>query len=128
VADINRNVFLAIAIYASPGKEGFYQAHGFRKMKTGMAHFREGVAMRERGLKNPAANCRECSALRQCFAATVRKLTIFWIRSLTFIRLWRAAAPLNGISARLRQATGNALAGAVHGINGRISMEPWIGF
>ena len=38
-----------VILYASPGKEGFYQKHGFRKMKTGMAHFREGVSMRERG-------------------------------------------------------------------------------
>jgi ribosomal protein S18 acetylase RimI-like enzyme len=38
-----------VILYASPGKEGFYQKHGFRKMKTGMAHFKEGVGMRERG-------------------------------------------------------------------------------
>ena len=38
-----------VILYASPGKEGFYQTHGFRKMKTGMAHFKEGVAMRKRG-------------------------------------------------------------------------------
>jgi ribosomal protein S18 acetylase RimI-like enzyme len=38
-----------IILYAMPGKEGFYQAHGFRKMKTGMAHFKKDVAMRERG-------------------------------------------------------------------------------
>jgi ribosomal protein S18 acetylase RimI-like enzyme len=38
-----------VILYASPGKEGFYQTHGFRKMKTGMAHFKNGVAMRERG-------------------------------------------------------------------------------
>ena len=38
-----------IILYASPGKEGFYQAHGFRKMKTGMAHFTKGAAMKERG-------------------------------------------------------------------------------
>jgi GNAT superfamily N-acetyltransferase len=36
-------------LYASPGKEGFYKKNGFRKMKTGMAHFKKGVAMRERG-------------------------------------------------------------------------------
>ena len=48
------------------------------------------------GLKLPAASCRECSALRQCFAATVRNFTIFWIRSLT-----------------PQQAAGNALAVAV---------------
>jgi hypothetical protein len=28
-------------------------------------------------LKLPAASCGECSARRQCFAATVRKFTIF---------------------------------------------------
>lgn len=38
-----------VILYASPGKEGFYQKHGFRKMKTGMAHFKKSVAMRERG-------------------------------------------------------------------------------
>lgn len=38
-----------IILYASPGKEGFYQKHGFRKMKTGMAHFKKSAAMRERG-------------------------------------------------------------------------------
>ncbi len=38
-----------IILYASPGKEGFYQTHGFRKMKTGMALFMKGAAMRERG-------------------------------------------------------------------------------
>lgn len=36
-------------LYASPGKEGFYQKHGFRKMKTGMALFKKGAAMQERG-------------------------------------------------------------------------------
>jgi ribosomal protein S18 acetylase RimI-like enzyme len=38
-----------VILYASPGKEGFYQTHGFRKMKTGMAHFIYGEAMKERG-------------------------------------------------------------------------------
>jgi ribosomal protein S18 acetylase RimI-like enzyme len=38
-----------IILYASPGKEGFYQKHGFRKMKTGMAHFKNGVSMRDLG-------------------------------------------------------------------------------
>lgn len=38
-----------IIIYASPGKEGFYQRLGFRKMKTGMALFRKGSVMAERG-------------------------------------------------------------------------------
>ena len=38
-----------VILYASPGKEGFYQTHGFRKMKTGMAHFKKSAAMREHG-------------------------------------------------------------------------------
>ena len=38
-----------IILYASPGKEGFYQKHGFRKMKTGMALFKKGAAMRDGG-------------------------------------------------------------------------------
>lgn len=38
-----------IILYASPGKEGFYQTHGFRKMKTGMARFKKSKPMRERG-------------------------------------------------------------------------------
>jgi len=36
-------------LYATPGKEGFYRTHGFRKMTTGMAHFKNREAMRERG-------------------------------------------------------------------------------
>jgi GNAT superfamily N-acetyltransferase len=36
-------------LYASPGKEGFYQKHGFRMMRTGMARFIKSEAMRERG-------------------------------------------------------------------------------
>ena len=38
-----------IILYASPGKEGFYKKHGFRKMITGMAHFKKDEAMREHG-------------------------------------------------------------------------------
>lgn len=38
-----------IILYASLGKEGFYQTHGFRKMKTGMAYFKDCAAMSERG-------------------------------------------------------------------------------
>jgi ribosomal protein S18 acetylase RimI-like enzyme len=38
-----------IILYASPGKEGFYEKYGFRKMKTGMALFKEGAAMKEGG-------------------------------------------------------------------------------
>jgi ribosomal protein S18 acetylase RimI-like enzyme len=36
-------------LYATPGKEGFYQTLGFRKMKTGMALFRKAQLMKERG-------------------------------------------------------------------------------
>ncbi|HPQ45422.1 MAG TPA: GNAT family N-acetyltransferase [Syntrophales bacterium] len=36
-------------LYASPGKEGFYQRYGFRKMKTGMAYFQKSETMRDRG-------------------------------------------------------------------------------
>ena len=36
-------------LYASPGKEGFYQKQGFRRMKTGMAHFKKSEATRESG-------------------------------------------------------------------------------
>ncbi len=38
-----------VILYASPGKEGFYQTHGFRKMKTGMAFFENSESMKERG-------------------------------------------------------------------------------
>ncbi len=38
-----------IILYASPGKEGFYQTHEFRRMKTGMARFTNSESMRERG-------------------------------------------------------------------------------
>lgn len=36
-------------LYAAPGKEGFYQTLGFRKMKTGMALFLKAPHMQERG-------------------------------------------------------------------------------
>jgi len=38
-----------VILYASPGKEHFYTKQGFRKMKTGMAHFVNGDAMAEKG-------------------------------------------------------------------------------
>ena len=38
-----------VILYASPGKEGFYETLGFRKMKTGMARFIRGAAMQARG-------------------------------------------------------------------------------
>lgn len=36
-------------LYASPGKEEFYQTLGFRKMKTGMALFLKAQQMKDRG-------------------------------------------------------------------------------
>lgn len=38
-----------VILYASPGKEEFYQAHGFRKMKTGMARFLKSISMKKNG-------------------------------------------------------------------------------
>ena len=38
-----------VILYASPGKEGFYQKLGLRKMKTGMALFKNSQAKREAG-------------------------------------------------------------------------------
>lgn len=38
-----------IILYASPGKEGFYEKLQFKKMKTGMARFTNGEVMRTRG-------------------------------------------------------------------------------
>ena len=39
-----------VILYAAPGKEGFYEKHGFRKMKTGMARFTRSESMREKGI------------------------------------------------------------------------------
>jgi len=39
-----------VILYATPGKEGVCQTLGFRKMRTGMAHFKKSESMRERGL------------------------------------------------------------------------------
>jgi GNAT superfamily N-acetyltransferase len=36
-------------LYASPGKEGFYETFGFRKMQTGMARFCDSEQMKQRG-------------------------------------------------------------------------------
>lgn len=36
-------------LYASPGKEKFYEKEGFRKMKTGMARFINVEKMKEKG-------------------------------------------------------------------------------
>ena len=38
-----------VILYASPGKEGFYETVGFRRMKTGMAHFVHAETMAEKG-------------------------------------------------------------------------------
>jgi len=38
-----------VILYASPGKEGFYEKIGFRKMKTGMAKFIKSESMIDRG-------------------------------------------------------------------------------
>lgn len=38
-----------IILYASPGKEGFYETLGFRKLKTGMACFQKIDSMKEGG-------------------------------------------------------------------------------
>jgi ribosomal protein S18 acetylase RimI-like enzyme len=38
-----------VILYASPGKEGFYERHGFRRMKTGMALFKKEGVMRQGG-------------------------------------------------------------------------------
>ena len=37
-----------VVLYASPGKEAFYQKLGYRKMLTGMAYFTDMNRMRER--------------------------------------------------------------------------------
>lgn len=38
-----------VILYATPGKEGFYQKYGFRKMQTGMARFIKSDIMIARG-------------------------------------------------------------------------------
>jgi ribosomal protein S18 acetylase RimI-like enzyme len=38
-----------VILYASPGREGFYQKLGFRRMRTGMALFANNEAMRDAG-------------------------------------------------------------------------------
>ena len=38
-----------VILYATPGKEGFYQKYGFRKMQTGMARFCDSEQMKQRG-------------------------------------------------------------------------------
>jgi GNAT superfamily N-acetyltransferase len=39
----------SVILYASIGKEGFYRTLGMRKMKTGMALFKNALAMTEKG-------------------------------------------------------------------------------
>ena len=38
-----------VILYASPGKEAFYEKHGLRRMKTGMARFTNAEKMKARG-------------------------------------------------------------------------------
>jgi ribosomal protein S18 acetylase RimI-like enzyme len=38
-----------VILYAKPDSEGFYEKHGFRRMKTGMARFQKDASMRDRG-------------------------------------------------------------------------------
>ncbi len=38
-----------VILYATPGKEGFYEKQGFRKMKTGLAYFINPNDMQKRG-------------------------------------------------------------------------------
>jgi GNAT superfamily N-acetyltransferase len=38
-----------VILYATPGKEGFYETIGFRRMKSGMARFTNSAAMAARG-------------------------------------------------------------------------------
>jgi ribosomal protein S18 acetylase RimI-like enzyme len=39
-----------VILYAAPGREGFYEKLGFRRLKTGMALFRNGEAARQKGI------------------------------------------------------------------------------
>lgn len=39
----------SVILYASPGKEGFYEKEGFARMKTGMALFADAARMRGKG-------------------------------------------------------------------------------
>lgn len=42
-----------VILYASPGKEGFYEKQGLKRMKTGMARFMNRDRMAERGFTEP---------------------------------------------------------------------------
>ena len=46
---LNRIPKCNVILYASPGKEGFYQKLGFRKTKTGMALFKDPAGMATKG-------------------------------------------------------------------------------
>lgn len=46
---VSRLTHCNIILYASPGREGFYEQHGFARMKTGMALFIDMDSKRERG-------------------------------------------------------------------------------
>ena len=46
---LNRIPKCNVILYASPGKEGFYQKLGFRKMKTGMALYKDPTGMANKG-------------------------------------------------------------------------------
>ncbi|MDP3694717.1 MAG: GNAT family N-acetyltransferase [Desulfocapsaceae bacterium] len=46
---LSRNSHCNVILYASIGKEDFYRTFGMRKMKTGMALFRNAEAMAEKG-------------------------------------------------------------------------------
>lgn len=39
IAILYRVSFCNVILYAAMGKEGFYERHGLRRMKTGMARF-----------------------------------------------------------------------------------------
>lgn len=39
-----------ILLYAAPGREGFYERLGFRRLQTGMALFRNAEAMQAKGI------------------------------------------------------------------------------
>ncbi len=46
---VSRLAHCNIILYASPGKEPFYRKLGWRQMKTGLALFKDGDAMRGKG-------------------------------------------------------------------------------
>lgn len=46
---LNRMPRCNVMLYAAPGKDGFYQKLGFRRMKTGMALFTDATGMAAKG-------------------------------------------------------------------------------